>query len=213
FTIMKQLGLLLMAMLLSIGMYANDKTIKSDSISQATTVQNEGLKQSVKDSILFQKLSSDQLMELKRQENELEQQKIEANNHNADIPLNGFGIVMICLMPFLLVASIIFTQAKVRNRESQRKYDLYMKSLEMGQTVPEHFFDEPKKTDTTSNLKRGILWLVVGLALTISFLVIKEKEALILGIVPTFVGIGYLLVNKLDKPKTDTTTENNEQHG
>lgn len=209
---MKQLGLLLMAMLLSIGMFANDKSLKSDSISQISTVRNEGLKQSVKDSILFQKLSSDQLMELKRQENDLERQKVDANN-KADMPLNGFGIVMICLMPFLLVASIIFTQAKVRNRESQRRYDLYMKSLEMGQTVPDHFFDEPRKTDTTSNLKRGILWLVVGLALTISFIVINEKDALILGIVPTFVGIGYLLVHKLDKPKTDTTTENNEQHG
>jgi len=209
---MKQLGLLLMAMLLSIGMYANDKSLKTDSISQTTTVQNEGLKQSVKDSILLQKLSPDQLMELKRQENDLERQKIDANNE-VDMPLNGFGIVMICLMPFLLVASIIFTQAKVRNRESQRKYDLYMKSLEMGQTVPEHFFDEPRKADTTSNLKRGILWLVVGLALIISFIVINEKNALILGIVPTFVGIGYLLVNRLDKPKTDTTTENNEQHG
>ena len=72
---MKQLGLLLMVILLYIGMYANDKSLKSDFISQASTVQNEGIKQSVKDSILYQKLSSEQLMELKRQENEIEQQK------------------------------------------------------------------------------------------------------------------------------------------
>ncbi|MEI7502856.1 MAG: DUF6249 domain-containing protein [Paludibacter sp.] len=209
---MKHLGLLLMAMLLSYGIFAKDKSLKSDSISQTVTVQNEGLKQSVKDSILFQKLSSEQLMELKRQENDIERQKIDANN-KVDMPLNGFGIVMICLMPFLLVASIIFNLAKVRNRESQRKYDLYMKSLEMGQTVPEHFFDEPRKANAASNLKRGILWLVVGIALTISFLVINKSDALILGIVPTFVGIGYLLVHKLDKPKTDPTAENNEQHG
>jgi hypothetical protein len=83
----------------------------------------------------------------------------------------------------------------------------------MGQTVPEHFFDEPKKENPASNMKKGILWFVVGLALVISFIVIGEKDALIVGIVPTFVGIGYLLVHFLEKPKTISTGDNDEQHG
>jgi len=83
----------------------------------------------------------------------------------------------------------------------------------MGQSIPEHFFDEPKKANVASNLKKGILWLVVGLTLVISFLVINENDVLIWGIVPAFVGIGYLLVNKLDNPKTDAIANNDEQHG
>jgi hypothetical protein len=62
-------------------------------------------------------------------------------------------------------------------------------------------------------MKKGILWFVVGLALVISFIVIGEKDALIVGIVPAFVGIGYLLVHFLEKPKTNSTVDNNEQHG
>jgi len=151
------------------------------------------------------------LLDLKRQEFEVEKQRIENEGRN-EMPLNGFGIVMICLLPFLFVATILLIQARARNRESQRRYDIYMKSLEMGQTIPEHFFDEPKKaTQPSSNLKRGILWLVVGIGIVISFLIIHKEEGLIVGIIPGFVGIGYLLVHFLDKPKT--IADNDEQHG
>jgi membrane protein implicated in regulation of membrane protease activity len=50
-------------------------------------------------------------------------------------------------------------------------------------------------------MKRGILWLAVGVALLIYFVIIHNNMALIIGIIPTFVGIGYLLVHFLDKPK------------
>jgi len=43
--------------------------------------------------------------------------------------------------------------------------------------------------------------------------IVNEKDGLIVGIVPTFVGIGYLLVHKLDKPKTDSSTNKDEQNG
>ena len=90
-----------------------------------------------------------------------------------------------------------------KNKESKRRYDLYMKSLEMGQAIPEHFFEEPEKKNVVSNLKKGILWLAIGLAIVVSCIVVAEKEALFLGIVPAFVGLGYLLVHFLDKPKQD----------
>jgi hypothetical protein len=55
--------------------------------------------------------------------------------------------------------------------------------------------------------------LVVGLALLISFIVLHKENGLIFGIVPAFVGIGYLLVHFLEKPKPDSTVNNDEQHG
>jgi hypothetical protein len=114
---------------------------------------------------------------------------------------------------FPFVAVIITLSVRAKNAESKRRYDLYSKSLEMGQTVPEHFFDEPKKVNPSSNLKKGILWFVIGAGILISFIVMNQKEALIVGIVPAFVGIGYLLVHFLDKPKPDSTVNKDEQHG
>jgi hypothetical protein len=90
-----------------------------------------------------------------------------------------------------------------------------MRSLEMGQTVPDHFFDEPKSKVSTpsSNLKKGVLCTVFGLALLIYFLLMNNSHALIAGIVPLFVGIGFILVHFLEKPKSNTPDQTDEQHG
>lgn len=209
---MKRIAILLLTIVLVAGVQSQGQvTIKAEN-EGVTTAQDQELSQAYKDSIMLQKLSPDQLMKLEQERNMLEKQRIEKDGKN-EMPLNGAGIVMICLLPFLFVIVILIIQAKVRNRESQRRYDIYMKSIEMGQTVPEHFFDEPKKANASSNLKKGILWLVVGIAIVISFLVMHERDGLIVGIVPAFVGVGYLLVHMLDKPKTDSTVNSDEQHG
>jgi hypothetical protein len=49
--------------------------------------------------------------------------------------------------------------------------------------------------------------------LILSFVLIEERKGLIFGIIPTFIGLGYLLVHYLEKPKTDTRADNNEQNG
>jgi glucose uptake protein GlcU len=77
--------------------------------------------------------------------------------------------------------------------------------------TPRH--SDIKKSNPSSNLKRGVLCLAVGLALLIYFVIVHNNFALIGGIIPAFVGVGYLLVHYLDKPKTDTTAKNDEQHG
>jgi hypothetical protein len=209
---MRRLGLFLLALTLFVGANAAKPTvIHKDSVKEVRVIHTNKDENSSKDSMLMQKLSSDQLMELEKDRLSVERQKVEADSDNK-LPMGPFAIFMICLLPFLFAAVIIISNVRSKNAESKRRYDLYSKSLEMGQTVPEHFFDEPKK-DPSTNLKKGILWLVVGLALLISFIIMSHKNALIVGIVPTFVGVGYLLVHFLEKPKTDSTEMNNEQHG
>jgi len=209
---MRRLGLFLLALTLFVGANAAKPTdIHKDSVKEVRIIHTNKDENSAKDSMLMQKLSSDQLMELEKDRLSVERQKIDADNGN-HLPMGPFAIFMICLLPFLFAAVIIISNVRSKNAESKRRYDLYSKSLEMGQTVPEHFFDEPKK-DPSSNLKKGILWFVVGIALLISFTVMHQNDGMIVGIVPTFVGVGYLLVHFLEKPKTDSTGKNNEQHG
>lgn len=166
-----------------------------------------------KDSIMFSKLNSEQILELKKKELDVEMERIAANKSTSDMPLNGFGIVMICLLPFLFVISIVFITARQKNIESQRKYDLYMTSLEMGQVIPEYVFEEPKRSSKTSNLQRGIILIMVGLSFGL-FVLIKNNISLpflLAAIIPTFVGIGYLIIHFLEKPKQEITEHKNEQ--
>jgi len=208
---MKRIGLFLLSLTLFVGVNAA-VTINVDSLKKEIIKSSKEIQEQKKDSITFSKLSAEQILELKKGEQEVRKQEIE-NEGRSDMPLNGLGIVIICLLPFLFVVGLVIIQSKVRSRESQRRYDIYLKSIEMGQTVPEHFFDEPKKANPSSNLQKGILALAVGIALIIYFTIIHNNMALIAGIVPAFVGIGFLLVHFLEKPKTESTINNDEQHG
>ena len=207
---MKRLGLFLAAMTLVVGLNVANASNNTDSLKNE--IVKKEIQEQKKDSIMYSKLSPNQILELKRGEQEIKKQQILKEGHN-DNPFNGVELFMIVLLPFLLVGAIVYIGVKAKREESKRRYDLYSRSLEMGQTVPEHFFDEPKKANPSSNLKRGILWSAIGLGLWIYFAVVNNHEALIVGIVPTFVGIGYLLVHFLDKPKTNSTGLNDGQHG
>ena len=203
---MKRIGLFLLALTLFVGANAASSTINMDSLKDEIVKTSKEIQDQKKDSIMLSKLSPNQLLELKKGEQEVEKQKIEAERH-AKMPLPSFIIFLICALPFLFVGTIIVVNVRHKNMESKRKYELYTKSLEMGQTIPENFFDEPKKANPASNLKRGVIWLAVGLAVLISFVIMQKHNGLILGIVPAFVGVGYLIVHFLDKPKSDSSAE------
>lgn len=201
----------LLFVMLSVIMLGLTQQASAQEDTLAPKVKTE-LTQDEKDSIVFEKLNADQLLELKKQEMVVELERIDAESRE-DMPLNGFGIVTIVLLPFLFVIIIIYLNVRQKNTESKRKYELYMKSLEMGQTIPEHFFDEPKSANKTSNLKKGIILLMVGISFGLFAFIKKDTDLIILlaAIIPTFVGIGYLLVHKLEKPKKEIAEQSNEQ--
>jgi hypothetical protein len=174
--------------------------IDLDSLKQEIIQNTKEIQELRKDSILFSKLTSEQIVELKRNELQVKQNEIESRGQS-EMPLNGFGIVMIVLIPFVFAIIILLIVGKIRNAESERKYALYLKSLEMGQAIPDHFFDTPKKVKNESNLKTGIILLAIGLGFVTLYVFVHYKIAIMLGIFLAFLGIGYLLVHLLDKPK------------
>ncbi len=197
---------ILLAMLM-IPAVAQKDTVKEKIIEKQIIVKNE-LSESQKDSILYARLSAEQIMELKEQEATAELARIEASGKE-NMPLNGFGIVVISSLPFVFVLVLIYFVHKSKEKESIRRYELYTKSLEMGQSIPEHFFDEPKKKSQSSNLKTGIIALMVGLALIIVAIMKKDLTSFFFigGIIPALVGIGYIVVHFLEKPKKDKIEE------
>lgn len=204
---MKRVIFLLFPLLLITGT-AISQNVATDSLKQLPTV-TEKLSKYTKDSLLLQKLSPEQLLELKKAELENERKRIESFARE-EMPLTGFQIFLIIFSPFLFVIILIWIIYAAKNRESKRKYELYLKSLELGQTLPEDFFEKKAKNKPGSDLKKGIIWLAVGLSLLIYFLIVKNMGALILGIVPAFVGIGYLLVYFFEKPKSPNDIDKDE---
>jgi len=204
---MKRILLLFIGMLILTGMHLTAQNGKSDTIRKEVIVINKEMQKAQRDSMLVQKLSSEQLMQLKQQEMEVEKEKIEADSKE-NMPLHGFQILLITMLPFLFVIIIIAIASNSKNKESIRRHEIYLKSIELGQTLPEHFFDEPKKNRNSSNLKKGIILVAIGLSLAVSYFLIGNKFIVMGGIIPAFIGIGFLLVHFLEKPKNE---ENNEQ--
>ena len=194
---MKKLGIILLFAVLWMGVNAETKTSKQDSVN--AEVSNDSLQKlymndrlDPKESILLQKLSPDQIMLLEKQR--LDNDKIN------DMPFSKLGLFVLSISPFLMAILIIYFVGLYKNKESVRKHEFYMKALEAGQTIPENYFKEPEKPKS-SNLQKGAIWLAVGLGLTILLLVKGDTKESGVGAIPIFVGVAYLLVYYLEKPK------------
>jgi hypothetical protein len=210
---MKRIFFILIAAITITALSAAEKPAEPKIEVKVETSNHKELSQAQKDSVIYEKLNADQLLELKKKELEVKKMEIDADSKE-EMPLNGFGIVMIVMLPFLFVATIIYIGARRKSTESKRRYDLYMKSLEMGQTIPENFFEEPKHNVKSSNLKNGIVSLMVGIAFGI-YVIIRQDTSLgflLAALIPGFVGIGYILVHFLEKPAKEAGVKKDEQN-
>ena len=166
------------------------KAVVKDSIEQL--YMNENL--DAREAILLKKLDAKQLMDL-------ESMRL-SNEGKNDMPFSGLGLVLICLAPFIMVILIVYFSSKESAKKDQRRYDISMKALELGQPLPQSFFDEPKKR--SSQLQNGLVWLGVGLAIVLVG-VFTHNHSLYFGLIPAFAGLGILIAYFVEKPKADTT--------
>ena len=165
------------------------KAVVKDSIEQL--YMNENL--DAREAILLKKLDAKQLMDL-------ESMRLSQESKN-EMPFSGLGLVLICLAPFIMVILIVYFSSKESAKKDQRRYDISMKALELGQPLPQSFFDEPKKR--SSQLQNGLVWLGIGLALVIVGITTRN-DGLLFGMVPGFIGLGILIAYLIEKPKDNS---------
>jgi len=114
-----------------------------------------------------------------------------------------FGIFFV---PFIAIVSIIWFILSHKRKQDKLRVDLMTKAIESGQPIPENLFETTMK-EKKSPIKKGIIWIAVGLgiALFFTFNGIADKdysdifEGLGISMIPLFVGLGYLLIHFFDK--------------
>ena len=84
---MKRIGLFLLALTLLVGAHATASTIDMDSLKDEIVKTSKEIQDQKKDSIMYSKLSADQIMKLKEGEQEVQKQRIENEGRN-DMPFN-----------------------------------------------------------------------------------------------------------------------------
>ncbi len=130
---------------------------------------------------------------------------IEGADHekrNEDIPAMAIPIVAIVFLtvfgaPVLIVITIgIF--ALVVSRMRQRTIRMM---VEKGQPVPaELLAPATRAVRRRSDVRRGVIWAMIGLGAMIFFGAVNDWEGGIwsLGLIPFLIGLGYLIVWKLE---------------
>lgn len=121
-----------------------------------------------------------------------------------DIPAIVVPIVAITLLtifgaPVLIVGLIMYFSFS-RSRAMHRTVRMM---VEKGQPVPEALLNPPPAQRQRSDLRRGIVLTMIGIGLMAFFGAVNEWEggAWTLGLIPFLIGVGYLLVWKLDTKK------------
>jgi hypothetical protein len=114
-----------------------------------------------------------------------------------DVPWVVIPIVLIVFAtPVLIVATILYFSFS--NRRALHKTVRML--VEKGQPVPEALLNPPPVIRQRSDLRRGVVLLMVGAGLMVFFGAVNDWEGGVwsIGIVPFLIGFGYLLVWRLD---------------
>ena len=127
-----------------------------------------------------------------------------AADHDSEIPWMAVPIVTVVFLtifgtPILIVAVIMYFSMS-KTRAMHRTVRLM---VEKGQEVPAALLNPPPAQRQRSDMRRGVVLVMVGLGLMIFLAAVNDWEggAWSIGLIPFLIGAGYLLVWKLEARK------------
>ena len=108
------------------------------------------------------------------------------------------AVILVFGTPVIIVIAILIHKA----RRTAAIHDTVVRLAEKGLPVPPELFVERRPDDTSSALHKGVILVAVGLGLIVFFLTMQDRQAPWgVGTIPLLIGIGYLIVWKLEGKK------------
>jgi len=113
--------------------------------------------------------------------------------------------VLVFTVPFIFTVLIFWIKSVEKHKRQQMQADLYLKTLEKGQSLPAGLFTQPEKED--SPLRVGLILTLIGIGISIMLWVIigdeSDQRVAIVGILPLCMGIAFLIIHFIEKRKKD----------
>jgi hypothetical protein len=130
-----------------------------------------------------------------------------SGNHSGDdVPWIAIPIVLIVFLTiFGLPVAVVGLIMYFSFSKSRAMHKTVRMMVEKGQPVPEALLNPPPVVRQRSDLRRGVVLLMVGAGLMVFFGACNDWEggAWSLGVIPFLIGLGYLLVWRLDVRKDE----------
>ena len=102
-------------------------------------------------------------------------------------------VTPVALMATLAAIGIVLW---FRARSERARHAMLQLLVEKGQPVPPELF--AKKARPASDLRRGITLVGLGAGLGLALLIAREAEAAGFALIPTLMGVGYLVVWRIN---------------
>jgi len=117
-------------------------------------------------------------------------------------------VIVILLVPFIFTLLVVWIKSMEKRKNNELMAELYRKSIESGRELPSHLFESKNKNNS---LKTGIILVFVGIGIAI-FLGAAADDGFTIkniagGIIPLFLGIGFLVIHFIWKKKGYTDEE------
>ena len=128
------------------------------------------------------------------------------NHSEDDVPWIAVPIVLIVFLTiFGLPVAIVGLIMYFSFSKSRAMHKTVRMMVEKGQPVPEALLNPPPVVRQRSDLRRGVTLLMIGAGLMVFFGAVNDWEGGVwsLGIIPFLIGLGYLLVWRLDVRKEE----------
>ena len=122
-----------------------------------------------------------------------------ATDHASFVAILIVAIVFGC--PVLIVAVLLF----YRHRKNVLLHRTLAAMIEKGTPIPPVFLVGDKEKTPRSDLRRGVILACIGLGIAIFFLAQKDEDWGI-GMIPFMIGVGYLIVWKINEKKQNGQT-------
>jgi hypothetical protein len=124
---------------------------------------------------------------------------VDVDSSEMAIPIVGIVFTTIFGTPVFIVAAIMFF-SYLRSRSLHRTVRTM---VEKGQPVPAALFAPPPVIRARSDMRRGVVLSMIGIGLMLFFGAVNDWEggAWALGLIPFLIGVGYLIVWKLEGGK------------
>jgi hypothetical protein len=196
---MKKIGLMfLFALLIASPAFATVVVVNDTTPTSTDSSQYMSLNDNQRETLLINKLTPDQLIELER---------IRATPHY-DNPLGSGGIVLISLMPFITAIFVVFLVMRYKRQNEQQRFRLFEKAIEAGKDLPDSFFRKPE-SEAASNLLKGLIWTGVGIGIAIgAYDLMGEHSPWGFGLIPALIGIAYLVSYYIEQRAKKNAGEN-----
>jgi len=108
-----------------------------------------------------------------------------------------------------LVAVVVIAVGRMRLATEQRRLDVARRLIERGFEPPEGLLTAPMRRD----LRKGIVLVFAGLGLVVAGMMLGDRGMAAGGLIPAFIGIGYLVSHRLASNDEQPEPRSSGSHG